>query len=396
MRIGSNRDQSREGVKRIRLREMPLNSSLQARIILGPEIRTKHMFPTMVEDKTSGTLKPSWRAITVNRNEENILDKLAALDIALKQKVAMSKGMSQADAVKEFKRSTLGKNDIFMYAVFQRAPVSSLEIQILEAPWSVHAALMKMRSDTMPGNANMLCKGLLYMYDVIFTRGLNPKTKQPEYGVTTFQCQTEGKIGAKYLDEAANPFPNVEQFFTQEELDAISRCTWDLATIDPPEAPGKVKELLSKFPLSLAHTEKKNQNKFLLVDNMDSVNAYLTYCNQNGVPVVLPSEQELAQAALAASQQFGTNRQVIGGNMALGGQTQNAALPPGDAGSGAVDEAPFDLSSNDVQVSTDVQQPVTANTAFVSPTGSPISATGPKSATVVNPGNGTSARPRGW
>lgn len=320
MKIGS-RQIINESKGRLRMKDMQLGEKWVIHVVNGPIARVSQLWPTVEEDSQTHVLKPTWRSAYVKKDEPNLLDKLAALDVQLKRKHAMkTRGLDEKTAAKEHRKSALSKNERFDYAVIRHNTGEPLKVEIMETLWTVHSAIQTIKNAQHPTNPTVLHHGLPYMYLLVLEKTLNQKTKQNAYNVSIMNCVTEGKIPIQYLDETKNPFPQPEQFFTPEELAAIEACTWDLENVDLPISAEEVATKLAEWPIDLSRNEYKKDDTFMFFSSKEDLVAIMSFSQANQIHVTRPSDQDLLK--LNAAPMAGSN------------PVNNVALPPGGAGSG--------------------------------------------------------------
>lgn len=297
MQIGSRRvTDDTTFQKRIRVREMKDGEQLVVRIVNGPMHRWFHMWPTLEEDFVAKTLKNTWRSVYVKKDDTTNIEKLAAVDVLMKKAKIKAAGGDEKQA-----RSLLSKQNRYDYAVIHKgAPTGqALMVEIMEANWKVYSNIGALFSMKDPRNPAMLLNGLPYMSDIVITKGTDPKTRRPSYAVSVLGCKVDGKIEMKYLDEVACPYPNQEQFFTTEELEAIKVCPWDLDTVDQPKTPEEVSAMISQFPIDFARREKNDQSKFYLFSSKEELDMLVKIAENEGVQYYFPSKEDVAPALAA-------------------------------------------------------------------------------------------------
>ena len=328
------------GMQRLRVKDLNFGETAVIRVINGPMKRISQMWPCFAEDKTTATLKATWRSVFVDKDESNALTAFAGVDINLKKKHAVSMNKDP----KEIKKSALSKSDRFDYAVIHKKPGEAMVSKILETNWTVHNAIQTLKTAKYPLDpTNLLHYGLPYMYDLAIVKERDVKTKQPKYTVNTMNVHTEGKIKVDYLDEDKFPYPNPEQFFTAEEIEVINATTWDLETIDMPISAADVLAKLREFPIDLGRKDSKNPSVFMFFNSKDDLNALLTATHAQNIPVAIPNEHELLTLNV------GSGQEQVNSQPALTNQT---ALPQ----SGAV-EATYEEVPHQEAVVTPVAQP---------------------------------------
>lgn len=288
MKIGS-KNIKEGGVKAFRVKDMDMNSSKIIHVVNGPVKRVSHMWPTYAEDRTTGAFKPTWRSAIVNRDETNLLDKLAEIDISLKRKYAVS----QKKDPKDIKKSTISKSDTYEYAVIVKNPGQPMECVPMECNWTVHKAIQDNKKKTHPQNPQFLLYGLPYMHDMVIQKQTNEKTRQPEYLVSPMNVHTEGKIDCAYIDEDKYPFENPAQFFTQAELDCINGTNWELESLKPVIGAAEVANRLVEFPINLGCRDKKNPTQFIFFNTLEDLHAIMQFAHAQNISITPPSEQEL-------------------------------------------------------------------------------------------------------
>ena len=296
MQVGQNKvTDERRFQKRIRAREMNIGDQLPFRIVTGPIHRFLHMWPTQVEDEDTQVVKPTWRSSHVKGDERTVLDQLANLDKALKQKHIAARGGDTAEA-----RSVLAKQDRYDYAIIPRIQGEIQEVTILEANWTVYNDIRNISTLKHPTVQGMLMYGLHYMYDLVLTKGRNPKTGRPSYKVDVLDCHYQGKISINHLDDEKYPIDNPAQFFSAEDLSLIEMATWELEEQDKPIENDKLIEYLKEFPIDLGRQDKTNPSVFLFFNNHEDLAAIQAYSNKENLPVNGPTPTKLGTTPDAA------------------------------------------------------------------------------------------------
>jgi len=302
---------------RRRMKDLPVGSSWSGRIVAGPIHRHFHMWPTRASDPTTNVIKNTWRSVMVNPSETNMLDKLASIDKALKQKALVASGGDPKKA-----RSVLEKGDRFDYAVIFRNTGKPPVVEIMEANWTVFDAINQLKNKKDPQKPEYLLYGLPFMYDIIIEKRLKPTTGQPDYAVSIYPptLRTGGLVHSGYLDQDKNPFPNPEQFFSADDLALIQACPFELEDIDKPVPPEKVMDIVREFPIDLNHRLKDNASVFTFFNRIEDLLAIQEYAKTSGTHFYVPNQQDLA---------------------GMGGQSAppsgHQALPPANPGRAAVD-----------------------------------------------------------
>ena len=264
--------------------------SVTGRIINGFEVRHIHWWPTFAEDRESGIMKPTWRTSYVDGNIRSPLDVLADVDKALQAMYMKMAGGNPKDA-----NSLLTKKPVYEFAWISRDPKKEGKVEILEANWSVASAIDTLRTKTHPSQDKLkkLFYGLPYMYDICITKGQNAKTGRPEYTVVPVQCTMEGKIDIKYIDENKYPFPNKEQFFSPEDLNAIQSCQWELNEQDKPISITELIERLKTFPIDLSRRVKNDPGRFIFFRTKEELLALQAVMESEGVQYMVPHPNDL-------------------------------------------------------------------------------------------------------
>jgi len=301
MKVGQQRiTDEKRFQKRIRARELASGTQFPFRIVSGPAHRFFHMWPTTAEDEETKVMKNTWRSAHVKGDERSLLDQLANLDKALKQKHISSRGGDDSKAM-----SILRKQDRYDYAIIPRIqePGKQPEICILEANWSVYNDIRNKSTEKHPTKPGMLLYGLQYMYDLVLTKGKNTQTGRPAYKVDVLGCTTEGTIPIDHLDAERFPIDNPMRFFPSEDLALIEATAWELDEQDLPIDNEKLAEYLKEFPIDLGRAEKNNASSFLFFNSPDDLGALQNYAFTQALPVHIPKQAELAampQGAIAS------------------------------------------------------------------------------------------------
>ena len=308
MKIGSNHvPDTGKFQKRKRVKDLNIGERWTFRIVNGPMHRFFHMWPTMASDAVTGVIKPTWRGVTVDENESNVLDKLAEIDRQLKGRHLKATGGDEKQA-----RSMLKKSDRFDYACIFRTPGKAPEVEVMEANWQVHDKINQLKNMKDPVKPDYLMYGLPFMYDIVLEKRDDPKTHRPNYIVQVHPAslKTSGLVHTGFLDQVKNPFPNPEQFFSAEDLATIQACNFELEDLDKPISADKVLEFIRANPIDLGRREKQNPGIFMFFNNMNDLQAIQDYAKNAGVNCAMPNQQDLstigqnqssAPAALPAS-----------------------------------------------------------------------------------------------
>jgi len=318
MKIGSNQVvDAGKFQKRRRMKDLNMNDTWQFRIVNGPMHRHFHMWPTTEMDATTGVMKATWRGVTVERDQANALDKLAEIDKMLK-----AKHLERVGADPKTARSMLRKSDRFDYACIFRTQGQAPTVEVMEANWSVHDAINQIKMTKDPTKPDYLMYGLPFMYDCTLLKRHNPKTNRPDYilNVHPATLKTAGLVHVGYLDQAKNPFPNAEQFFSAEDLEVINACPFELEDLDKPISSEKVLEFLQAHPIDLGRREKNNPGIFMFFNRMEDLMALQDFARNSGVNCALPNQQDLA--ALGAPMPNQNQHVALPGAMGAPGQSQ--------------------------------------------------------------------------
>jgi len=293
MEIGQSKIEVSNFRKRTRVKQIPDKGQMVVRIVTGPIQRHFHMWPTQAMDTTTGMTMPTWRSVYVNFKDKTPLDQLAALDKHMKANMLKAQGGDEKEA-----RSVLAKQNRFDYVVIERVQGEEPQLSILEANWTVYQGINKLATLPHPTNAGMLHHGLQYMYDIVITKGTNPKTHRPEYTVAALNCATEGKISMDYLDSTNFPMDNPGQYFGAGDLQLIENAEWSLETEDAVVEPKKFGDVLKEFPLDLGRTDKNNKTSYLFFSNQTEYQALETQAKSVGVYYLPLIGAEVAQSTL--------------------------------------------------------------------------------------------------
>lgn len=295
MKIGQNKVNDNYQ-KRTRVTDMKDGEQFAFRIINGPFTRNFHLYPSIYEDSTTKELKPGWTTIYVKGGkdvEENLLDKFAKLDLLLKQNRLKATNAKEDDIKKA--KSMVRKNNRFDYAIIKRVMGEQPTISILEAPWGVFNQIKNLINTKSTKDQSKLAYGLQYMFDFILKRTKNTKTGYPEYTVSvdiTSCSKCAEKIDAYYLDTEKNPYPNNEQFFTPEEMDAINSCKFEMEEIDTPKTNEEVAEILKKNPLDIGRRDKNSQ-AFYFFNTAMELQALVNTATNIGLNYYVPNSPDI-------------------------------------------------------------------------------------------------------
>jgi hypothetical protein len=131
------------------------------------------------------------------------------------------------------------------------------------------------------------------MFDIVIEKVMDEKTRREAYKVNPLDCKTEGAIDVAFLDDKKQPYPNMEQFFSDAELQLISEAKWELEDLDKACNPQEVRMKLTEYPLDLGRTEKKNPSHFFFFNNKKELDAIINYVRANEFPFTLPTAQDL-------------------------------------------------------------------------------------------------------
>ena len=274
MKIGSQPTPELRSFQR-HLRLKDLTDRWVIRIVNGPFRRLFHMWPTYDEDKQTGVQKSTWKSVMVDDKTSNLLVKMAEVDKTLKQKWAV---LNKQDP--KTVRSNLRKSDRFDYAIIRRNTGKPPAVEIFEANWTVHQAIMAIKEKKDPTSAGQefLMYGLPYMYDLVIERKVNAKTNRADYEVDVVisSLTTSGKIHMKHLDELHSPYPDKAAFFSAEDLEVINSCAWELEDQDPPVSPEEVAKVLMQYPIDLGARSHDNPNVFMFFNGAEDLKACKT------------------------------------------------------------------------------------------------------------------------
>jgi hypothetical protein len=177
-------------------------------------------------------------------------------------KAAMVEAGNSPDEVKKY-RSAVRPKTVFWYLVFDREADGGGKpvLRPYEFPMQVKdalAALQTLQSKKRPG---MLENGLNFMYDIYITKDNDGKTGNAMYDTKytvqpvneTLPIMKKINVPADWVNFAGDgdcPW-NWQDYFTDDELEAIDAYTSDLEAISAPQTETEIIERLTKNPIFL-------------------------------------------------------------------------------------------------------------------------------------------------
>ena len=227
------------------------------RILFGPVKVQSVYWPTLVEDPDTGTMIPRNKLIR-RPAQGTVFDTLASLE----KRVRAQMGESNP-------RSSLSPSNKWWYLVIDRNdPTAS--IQIAEYPYTVFKRLVELESQISTKNRDNLRHGLIFQYDVIITKKVDPT--KPKFLGTSYEVDVDpenaytGKVPAKLLgakteDLKAAGF-DPQSCFSEEDWDMVESCDINLEEAAKPDTPESVIEKLKQFPLNLGATGPDGSFRF--------------------------------------------------------------------------------------------------------------------------------------
>ena len=261
--IGSSADMQREArgdfTDRVKLVEGPNIH----RILFGPVRQKTVWYPTLVEDE-DGSMKQSMRAFKPPETGSP-LDALASLE----KRVRRNKG-------EEKPKSSLDPRNRWLYLVINLESEEYPKVEIAEYPWSVFDALVSLEKAEHPKDKTKLRHGLLFMFDVIITKKVNPKLP-PQFG-TKYEVEPDpdnpftGKIPKSYWGKTASELAehgiDLEDFFPEEMWQAIQEAEIDLQAEAAPDSIEDIKAKLEEFPIFLGATDDAGNYRFPAISEL--------------------------------------------------------------------------------------------------------------------------------
>lgn len=230
------------------------------RIITGPVTVETNWYPTIVEKE--GKLIQSVRTI-VRPPDGTVLDDIAKLDEQLTRK-RMAEDNCSSDEIKKF-RSALRPNRAYRFLVFDREADNqgAPTVRPFDYPFTVKDHLETLQNTKAQKHPGFLEFGLVFMYDVYISRVKDTTKKVLHYSIDyTVQVVTDTlplvtkqqRIPTSWLDfvmgSGQSPW-KWEDYFTEQELTAISEYDKDLDTLCKTDTPESAQEKLSKNPIFL-------------------------------------------------------------------------------------------------------------------------------------------------
>ena len=246
----------------------------QHRIIAGPMLVETIYYPVVVEQ--DGKFVQSVRSI-VRPEDGCIIDSIARLDEEVTKKAMLEEGVSE-DEIKKY-RSSLRPSRTYRFLVFDRDEdgAGTPTVRVFDYAFSVKTALEKLQATQNKREPNFLEFGLLFMYDVYITRSKKEGQKNDmyatEYSVTPeldSLKKLKEKIPVSWLNwtpDSGEACPyNLEDYFTDDELQAIQDYPQDLTELCVADTPQQIAEKLKKNPIYLEAKHiwggKKNTSMF--------------------------------------------------------------------------------------------------------------------------------------
>lgn len=290
MQIGQrNVPDERRWQKRVRPKEFPIGKPHVLRIVNGPVHRWLHLWPTQSEDQATNVMKNTWRSAYVQHDVTTVLDELAKVDIALKQKHLKARGADTKDA-----SSMLEKMDRYDYAVIPRVPGEPPSLQVFEANWTIYSQIKDKAKKADAVDPRMLMYGLCYMYDIVVTKVINERSGQNNYTVEVApNCPTAGKIPIQHLDTEKYPIENMAQYFSAQDLELINGADWDLDALDQPVSEEELIKILVEYPIDLGRRDKINPSTFIFFNAREDFQALQSFSTTAGLPILIPTANDL-------------------------------------------------------------------------------------------------------
>ena len=146
------------------------------RILFGPVKVQSVYWPTLVEDSDTGAMVP--RNKLIRRPQQGTLfDTLASLEKRVRTQ------MGEANP-----RSSFSPSNKWWYLVIDRNDPSPT-IQIAEYPYTVYKRLVELESQISTKNRENLRHGLIFQYDVIITKKVDPT--RPRFLGTSYEVDVD-------------------------------------------------------------------------------------------------------------------------------------------------------------------------------------------------------------
>jgi len=268
------------------------------RILFGPlKVQTIY-WPTLEEDSETGTLVP--RNKMVRRPEQGcIFDNLASLE----KRIRAQQGEDKP-------RSSFAPSNRWWYAVIDKTD-DEHEIKIAEYPFTVYQRLIELESQKSTKNTKNLRHGLVFMYDVIITKKVDPG--RPKYLGTSYEVDVDpenefsGKIPGYWLGQSTGELNEEENFdlsnfFNEEELQMIQDSTIDLEKEATPDNPDDILAKLKEYPIHISATQPDGSYRFPEREKfMEQLTEFgLTYLGEGGAQPQLeaaPEKENITEAA---------------------------------------------------------------------------------------------------
>lgn len=229
------------------------------RVLYGPIRSTSVYYPTLIEDKEAGgELKQGLRVLKVPR-EGCPLDRLRDLDLRIRKKKGEDKP-----------QSALKHSSKWLYLIINQGNPDEPVVELAEFPYSVFQQIVKLEEARSTKERNKLRNGLIFMYDLIITKTVEPGLPKQFGTKYTVEVDVEneysGKIPAQYLNKTASELSDrglkVEKFFTPEAMAAISNCSIDLEEEAKPQTAEEMNAQLTKLPIYLDAKDRNGRPMF--------------------------------------------------------------------------------------------------------------------------------------
>jgi hypothetical protein len=234
------------------------------RVITGPALVETIWFPTLVNNNETGLVEQSMRTI-IRPPDGCVLDKIIELDEQLTKRSMIESGNYAEDEIKKF-RSSLRPSRSFRFLVFDRVADNDgpATVRVFDYPWAVKDQLESLQNTKNRKHPGYLEFGLAFMYDVYIERTKDPAKKNPKYATTYKTMPVTDSLPTvllkqmipvswcDYDPESGQECPyKYEDYFTEQELVAISEYPESLATLAKVDSAEDIEQKLEKYPLYL-------------------------------------------------------------------------------------------------------------------------------------------------
>jgi hypothetical protein len=241
------------GLNRVRIQE---GDNIH-RVLFGPVRQSLVYYPTLVEDKETGSMVQRMKVIR-RPKEGGPLDVLASLE----KRIRSSRG-------EKFTKSSLDPSTKWLYLIIDKESENYPKVEVAEYPYTVYKELVELESATATKDKGKLRQGLIFMWDAIITKSVDP-SKSRQFG-TSYSVQVDpgnewsSKVPVSYVGMTAADLGeklDLKKFFTDEEYIAIEESKIDLEEQGVPDTAEEMKQKLAEFPIYLGATNPNGSYRF--------------------------------------------------------------------------------------------------------------------------------------